>query len=81
MRDLARLLVMEEVAGNDGWYLTEGLLDIVEVRSTPDVMDELCRRLSPRLEELVAVLDVPLEVLRAPIATDDYVAAFMPRSA
>ncbi len=68
--------MLEAVAEHGGWYLAGELLGPAEVESAPDVVDDVCDRLFPHLEELVAVLDVPLEVVRSPIATDDYIAAF-----
>jgi hypothetical protein len=48
------------------------------VTSLPDLLDSRCDQLFPYLRELASLLDVPLEILRAPLAADDYMAAFTP---
>jgi acyl-CoA oxidase len=78
LRRLCELLILEEIADHSGWYLVENLLGPADVTSLPDLLDSRCDQLFPHLRELVSLLDVPLEILRAPLATDDYMAAFTP---
>ncbi|MFD5419241.1 acyl-CoA dehydrogenase [Streptomyces sp. NPDC127069] len=73
LRDLLALHALEELAGHDGWYLAEGLLDADEVRGIPALLDRLCERLEPYAEELAEALGVPYPLVGAPIAGEDYV--------
>ncbi|SDM56530.1 acyl-CoA dehydrogenase family protein [Allokutzneria albata] len=76
--DLHRLLELLELSAHDGWYLAAGSLTAEQVRELPDEIGRVCARLLPRVPELVAALDVPLELTRSPLGGPDYVAAFAP---
>ncbi|GAA0315307.1 acyl-CoA dehydrogenase [Streptomyces polychromogenes] len=81
LTDLLALYAAEEIAAHDGWYLAHGLLDADEVRSFPHRVNELCERIAPNALELAEGLDVPYEVVGAPIAEADYVHALTAHTA
>ncbi|MEU1240789.1 acyl-CoA dehydrogenase [Micromonospora parva] len=74
---LCALHVLEETAAHDGWYLAQGLLTADEVRGLPDLVDQLCDHVLPHALDLVEALDVPYEVVAAPLAAEDYVEAIV----
>ncbi|GAA4023248.1 hypothetical protein GCM10022247_54460 [Allokutzneria multivorans] len=76
--DLYRLLKLLELSEHDGWYLSAGVLSAERTRSLPEEIGNTCARLLPRVGDLVAALDVPLELVRSPLGGPDYVAAFAP---
>ncbi|MDH6122301.1 acyl-CoA oxidase [Kitasatospora sp. GAS204A] len=75
LRDLGRYGALEEVSVNVGWFLTEGLLTPAQARALPDRLDALCRRLLPRVGELVELMATPRAALLGPLAAPDYVEA------
>lgn len=71
---LCALHFLDDLAAHDGWYLTEGLLSAEEVRNIPALRDGICQQLAPHALDLAEALDVPYDLVGAPIAGDDYVA-------
>jgi acyl-CoA oxidase len=78
LRKLCELLIFEEISDHAGWYLAEGLIRTEDVTTLPDQLDSCCDQLFPDLQRIADLLEVPTELLHAPIATDDYMAAFLP---
>jgi acyl-CoA oxidase len=79
LRDLLSLFCLQEIAPHLGFYMAEGLILPHEARTHGRRLDELCAKLYPEALHLVEALDVTNDILRAPIATDDYVAAYAAR--
>jgi acyl-CoA oxidase len=79
VRDLSSLFGLQEIAPHLGYFLAEGWLTRDEVRLHGKELDRLCVRLEPRALHLARALDIPNELLRAPIASDDYVAHYAAR--
>jgi acyl-CoA oxidase len=73
---LASLYGATEVQRDAGWYLTQGALTAEQVVGLPSLADALCRELLPHVDTLIAGFALSPELLRAPIAHTDYVAAF-----
>jgi hypothetical protein len=59
--------------------MAEGLILPHEARTHGKLLDELCAKLYPSALHLAQALDIRNEILRAPIATDDYVATYAAR--
>ncbi|MDX3457435.1 acyl-CoA dehydrogenase [Streptomyces sp. ME02-8801-2C] len=76
LRELALLYALTEVRRDAGWYLAQGALTADEVRALPDLLDEVCTRVLPYTSLLIDGFRLSPELLRAPIAADDYVSAF-----
>jgi hypothetical protein len=79
VRDLMSLFALQEIAPHLGYFLAEGWLTRDEVRFHGKELDRLCVRLEPRALHLAQALDIPNDLLRAPIASDDYVADYAAR--
>jgi acyl-CoA oxidase len=73
---LLRLFGLEEIARHLGFFLAEGLISVTEVKSYHALVGELCRQLRPHALTLAEAFDIPNSVLRAPIASDDYIATY-----
>ena len=73
---LASLYGLLEIQRDAGWYLARGGLTAHQVETLPAEIDALCVRLLPHVEMLIGGFRLSPELLRAPIAADDYVAAF-----
>lgn len=73
---LASLYGLTEVRRDAGWYLARGVLTAGQTEALPAVIDALCARVKPYAETLIDGFALSPELLRAPIAADDYVAAF-----
>lgn len=80
LRELFRLFAYQEIAPHLGYFLAEGLLTYDEVKQYGRMPDRSCRLLRPHALELAQALDVSNDILRAPIASDDYVAAYDART-
>lgn len=76
VHDLFRLFALQEMAPHLGFYLAEGLVTREEVQSHASTLDRLCQALRPYALSLAEACDVPNDLLRAPIASDDYVARY-----
>ncbi|WP_079198303.1 acyl-CoA dehydrogenase [Streptomyces sp. CB03911] len=75
-RTVCALHVLTEIMTHSGWYLAEGLLTAAEARSLPALLNELCAEIAPNALDLADALDVPYEIVGAPIAQADYASAF-----
>ncbi|MFG2212177.1 acyl-CoA dehydrogenase [Streptomyces sp. NPDC048638] len=76
VRDLCALHLLGEISAHSGWYLAEGVLTADEVGSLPGLLDQICADLAPHAMELADALDVPYDLVGAPIAHADYATAF-----
>jgi acyl-CoA oxidase len=79
VRDLLSLFGLQEIAPHLGFLLAEGLLRREEVRAHGKAMERLCERLYPSALQLAEALDLPNDILRAPLASADYVAEYAAR--
>ncbi|MFI1303416.1 acyl-CoA dehydrogenase family protein [Streptomyces sioyaensis] len=73
---LASLYALTEIQRDAGWYLARGALTARQVEEIPARTDDLCARIRPYVPMLIDGFQLSPELLRAPIAADDYVAAF-----
>jgi acyl-CoA oxidase len=71
---LFQLFALQELRPYLGFYLAEGLISRAELRAHGSYLDAACRELRPFGLELAKACDVPSSLLRAPLASDDYVA-------
>ncbi|MEU9094393.1 acyl-CoA dehydrogenase [Streptomyces sp. NPDC048428] len=76
LHELALLYALTELQRDAGWYLAQGALTAHEVRALPALIDETCTRVLPHTSLLIDGFRLSPELLRAPIAADDYVSAF-----
>ncbi|MGA5823767.1 acyl-CoA dehydrogenase [Kitasatospora sp. NPDC094028] len=79
LHDLHLLSCLEEAQAHSGWFVTEGLLTPEQVRSLPDRLNDLCRRLLPRATDLIDLMETPRAVLFGPLTEPDYVRALTER--
>ncbi|GLW55027.1 acyl-CoA dehydrogenase family protein [Kitasatospora phosalacinea] len=77
---LASLYGLTEVQRDAGWYLARGVLTAEQVERLPEAVDGLCALVRPHAETLIGGFRLSPELLRAPIAADDYVDAFQRRT-
>ncbi|MFI2633020.1 acyl-CoA dehydrogenase [Streptomyces collinus] len=73
---LAALYGLTEVSRDAGWFLARGALTAEQVERLDAEADALCAELRPYADALIGGFNLTPELLRAPIAADDYVAAF-----
>jgi acyl-CoA oxidase len=78
--ELFVLFALSELAPHLGFYLSNDLLTRDEVKRFGALLDGSCEALHPHASELSRALDLPNTLLRAPIASDDYVAAYDARA-
>jgi acyl-CoA oxidase len=71
--DLFRLFALQELTPQLGFYLAEGLISRQELKEHGARLNALCGRLRPFALELASACDVPNELLRVPLASDNYV--------
>lgn len=76
LHELALLYALTELQRDAGWYLAHGALTAQEVRVLPGLIDEACTRVAPHASSLIGGFRLSPELLRSPIAADDYVSAF-----
>lgn len=77
---LGALYGLAELRRDSGWYLARGVLTAEQVERLPREADALCARLRPYADALIDGFRLSPELLRAPIAADDYVSAFQRRT-
>ncbi|MFD7735705.1 acyl-CoA dehydrogenase [Kitasatospora phosalacinea] len=77
---LASLYGLTEVQRDAGWYLARGVLTAEQVEQLPGAVDGLCALVRPHAGTLIDGFRLSPELLRAPIAADDYVGAFQRRT-
>ncbi|HET6844697.1 MAG TPA: acyl-CoA dehydrogenase [Candidatus Angelobacter sp.] len=73
---MASLYGLTEIQRDSGWYLAQSALTAAQVLDTPTLIDDLCVSLQPHAPMLLEGFALTPELLRAPIAYDDYAAAF-----
>jgi acyl-CoA oxidase len=73
---LASLYGVTELQRDAGWYLAQGALTAEQVMKMPAIADALCVELRPHISMLIDGFALSPELLRAPIADQDYAAAF-----
>ncbi|OLF12511.1 acyl-CoA dehydrogenase family protein [Actinophytocola xanthii] len=76
LRLLATLYALTEIHRDAGWYLARGVLTAAQVERLPATLDELCPRILPLADALADGFALTPELVRAPIAAEDYVTAF-----
>ncbi|WP_194923070.1 acyl-CoA dehydrogenase family protein [Catenulispora pinisilvae] len=76
LRLLAALYGLHEIQRDAGWYLARGALDAAQVEAIPAAADGLCETLRPQIPMLIDGFQLSPQLLRAPIAADDYVTAY-----
>jgi acyl-CoA oxidase len=75
LRLLCSLYGLIEVNRESGWYLAEGALSPAQVKRLPARIDQLAEALVPHSSMLVGGFNLSPELLRAPIATGNYLEA------
>jgi acyl-CoA oxidase len=73
---LFRVFALQELQPYLGFYLAQGLLRRTELEAHRTYLDAACRELRPFSLQLASAWDVPNSMLRAPLASDDYVAHY-----
>jgi acyl-CoA oxidase len=73
---LASLYGLTEIQAHSGWYLARGLLTPEQTEELPVMIGSLCPEILPHVPALIEAFNLSAELLRAPIAADDYVAEF-----
>lgn len=71
-----RLFAAQQLAPHTGVLLAEGHLTADQVRDLPAEIDSVTEQLAPHALAMVDAFAIPDDLLQAPIAADDYVAAF-----
>ena len=74
---LARLYATQQVSADGSWYARRGLLSDEAADDLPAALDRLCAALVPHVGLLTEAMELTPELLRAPIAADDYMEAFI----
>lgn len=77
---LCQLFGLEELGADLGWFLMEGLLSPSQARAISRERERLCELIAADSEMLCDAMAIPARMLRAPIGTDDYVAAYTERA-
>lgn len=72
---LFKLFSLQELEPSLAFLLAEGCVTASEVKSHGQLVDGLCKSLGEVALELATALDVPNEILRAPLASADYISA------
>lgn len=73
---LASLYGLTEIQRDAGWYLARGVLAGEQVEALPATIDMVCDQLLPHVSALIDGFQLSSELLRAPIAADDYVSSY-----
>ena len=73
---LASLYGLTELQSDAGWYLAHDAITAEQVVALPSLVDSVCQQLLPHADALIAGFALTPELLRAPIAHADYIAAF-----
>ena len=76
LRWLCSIFALRQIERASGWLLAAGALAPEQIRALPRVVDAFCRELLPHAPELSEATGITNELLRIPIAEDDYVAAY-----
>jgi acyl-CoA oxidase len=73
---LCSLYAISELRREAGWFAALGMLSAQEVLTLPQQADRLCAELKPHIPMLLEGFALSPELLRAPIAYEDYAAEF-----
>lgn len=76
LKMLGTLFGLGELQRNTGWYMAHGVLSSEQVLALPACADALCVSLRPHIPMLLDGFALTPELLRAPIAYDDYATEF-----
>jgi acyl-CoA oxidase len=76
LQSLAALYGIIEIQRHAGLYVAQGAMTAEQVEQLPTAIDELCTLILPHVTMLIDGFQLSPELLRAPIAADDYVTAF-----
>jgi hypothetical protein len=66
------------LSADTGWFLAAGLIATDDVPALRDHIDDTLDRLQPRTDDLLDALAVPLPIVRASVADEDYVDRLAP---
>ncbi|MEU6862218.1 acyl-CoA dehydrogenase [Streptomyces sp. NPDC046876] len=77
---LTALYGLTELGRDAGWYLARGVLTAAQAEELAEQQDALCAELLPYVQVLTDGFGLTPQLLRAPIAADDYVTAFQART-
>jgi acyl-CoA oxidase len=73
---LLSLWALDQVDRHAGWFLSQGCITAAAAENAESDRDRLCAELEPHAPELVDAFGIDNTLLRAPIAEDDYIAAY-----
>ncbi|KOV86361.1 hypothetical protein ADL03_09235 [Nocardia sp. NRRL S-836] len=76
LRALFLRFALAELSRDAAWHLCEGTLEPAQPRELPALIAAVDERLLPRVEDVVDAFGISNDVLRAPIASADYVEAY-----
>jgi acyl-CoA oxidase len=76
LRTLFSLWALDRVDCHAGWFLSQGCISREAVEHLASDRDRLCAGIEPHALELVNAFGIDNTLLRAPIAEDDYLAAY-----
>lgn len=76
LRLLASLYGLTEIRREAGWFLALGVITAEQAVGIPAAADSLCAMIRPHVTTLTDGFQLSPRLLRAPIAAEDYVAAF-----
>ena len=74
--DLFRLFAYQEITPHLGFLLAEGLITSNQVKNHRHAIDSVCEMLQPVALDLSRAFDIPNTLLRAPIASEDYIESY-----
>lgn len=77
---IASLHALMMLRRDAGWFLSEGCITAEQVRALDGEIDQLCAELEPDAEALAEGFDISNALLRSPIASRDYIAAYDART-
>jgi acyl-CoA oxidase len=78
--DLFRLFAYQEITPHLGFLLAEGLITSNEVKNHRRAIDSVCEKLQSIALDLSRAFDIPNTLLRAPIASEDYIESYSCRA-
>ncbi|MEU7474451.1 acyl-CoA dehydrogenase [Lentzea sp. NPDC042327] len=76
LRALFLRFALAELGRDAAWHLCDGTLEPAQARELPSLVAAVDERLLPRVEDVVDAFGISNDVLRAPIASADYVEAY-----
>lgn len=78
--EVFKLFAYQEMAPHLGYFLAEGMMTSDQVKHHGHAIDRCCKSLQPVALALSRAFDLPNSVLRAPIASDDYIQSYSTRA-